>query len=81
MATFKLGGKKVTRSQYLKAGAKKARSQGLVGRWRFIERGSPETVKARKKILESKNPVVAFRTSKDWKSGSRIIEAQEWFKY
>lgn len=81
MVTFKLDGKKVSRSQYLKAGAKKARSQGLVGRWRFIERGSPETVKARKKILETKNPVVAFRTSKDWKTGSRIIEAQEWFKY
>ena len=81
MATFKLGGLKVSRSQYLKAGAKTARSQGLVGRWRFIERASNETVKSRKKILETKNPIVAFRTTKDWKKGSRIIEAQEWFKY
>ena len=42
---------------------------------------TPEQVKSRKKLLESKNPTVAFRTAKDWKSGSRIIEAQEWFKY
>ena len=34
-----------------------------------------------KKLIQSKNPTVAFRTAKDWKSGSRIIEAQEWFKF
>tara|TARA_R110000751_G_scaffold119612_1_gene220164 strand:- start:888 stop:1169 length:282 start_codon:yes stop_codon:yes gene_type:complete len=79
--TWSFGGVQVTRSAYLKAGAKQARSKGLTGRWRFIERGTPTQVKSRKKLLESKYPVTAFRTSKDWKKGSRIIEVQEWFGY
>ena len=81
MATYSLGGKPVSRTAYMKEMNRVNKEKGLRGSWRFLKRGTPEVMKALQKRVTAKNPLRQFRTSKDWKAGSRILEVKEWFKY
>ena len=79
MAKYSLGGKSVSRAQYMKEMNRLAKSKGLRGSWRFITRGTPTQMKKTKLRVMKKNPLKQFRTAKDWKKGSRILEVKEWY--
>ena len=81
LAKYTLGGKPVSRTAYMKELNRVNREKGLRGSWRFLKRGTPDEMKALKKTLDAKNPLREFRTAKDWKPNSRILEVKEWLKY